>query len=99
MSTKSLGIGMPYIKFTAQESTSSEQSSTSISDFDLAFPTPVFRAVSKYLDLWIVGVSVKSLLREVLKKTSQVKAVRGRGPREVCPDTHFLPNLLFEYFP
>ena len=33
-----------------------EQSSTSISDLDLAFPTPVFRAVSKYLDL---GFNVK----------------------------------------
>ena len=46
---------MPYMKFTAQVRTSSEQSSTSISDFDFASPTLVLRAVSKYLDLWIIN--------------------------------------------
>ena len=47
---------MPYIKSTAHVRTSGEQSITSISDLNLAFPTPVVRAVAKYLDLWRVTI-------------------------------------------
>ena len=43
--------GKPYMKFTMQVRILCEQSITSISDLDLAFPTPVVRAVAKYLDL------------------------------------------------
>ena len=50
-SSKSSGMGKPYMKFTLQVRTLCEQSITSISDLDLAFPTPVVRAVAKYLDL------------------------------------------------
>merc|ERR1719204_2940414 len=47
----SSGMGLPYMKSTAQVKTSGEQSFTSISDLDLTLPTPVVRAVAKYFDL------------------------------------------------